>query len=135
VPFAQRYRPRVRTEIRSGVGLLFGWDLCANAPLEGVTRVEPVLAARVLESGVKPPPPPGPRGLDAFGREPKVALPGDEAVYTLIALGRRDASPEALRPLEGLVRAVTSPFVVRRFVRHPLRGDAQPEPWGVRPWR
>lgn len=159
----------MRTEIRSGVGLLFGWDLCANAPLEGVTRVEPVLAARVLESGVKPPPPPGPRGLDAFGREPKVALPGDEAVYTLIALGRRDASPEALRPLdagvrvvgmtsdvavlitdrlfapgdviefaldyEGLVRAVTSPFVVRRFVRHPLRGDAQPEPWGVRPWR
>ena len=151
VPFAGRYRPRVRTEVRSGVGVLMGWDLCAGAPLPGITRAEPVLTAAVLESGPKPPPPPGPRGLDAFGHEPEVELPQGEAIYTLIALGRRDAAPEALRPLdpgvrvagmtsdvavlitdrvyrpgdtvafavdyEGLVLAVTSPLVTKRYVR------------------
>jgi predicted amino acid racemase len=153
VPFAGRYEPRVRTEVRSGVGVLLGWDLCAGAPLPGITRVEPVLTAAVLESGPKPPPPSGPRGLDAFGHEPDVELPPGEAIYTLIALGRRDAAPEALRPLdpgvrvagmtsdvavlitdrvyepgetisfgvdyEGLVLAVTSPFVSKRYVRPP----------------
>ena len=151
VPFAGRYEPSVRTEVRSGVGVLLGWDLCAGAPLPGITRTEPVLTAVVLESGPKPPPPAGPRGLDAFGHEPDVELPVGEAVYTLIALGRRDAAPEALRPLdpgvriagmtsdvavlitervyepgetiafgldyEGLVLAVTSPFVTKRYVR------------------
>jgi ornithine racemase len=151
VPYAGRYEPGVRTEIRSGVGVLLGWDLCAGAPLPGITRTEPVLTAVVLESGPKPPPPAGPRGLDAFGHEPDVELPAGEAVYTLIALGRRDAAPEALRPLdpgvrvagmtsdvavlvtdrvyapgetvsfgldyEGLVLAVTSPFVSKRYVR------------------
>ena len=151
VPFAGRYQPNVHTEVRSGVGVLLGWDLCAGAPLPGITRTEPVLTAVVLESGPKPPPPAGPRGLDAFGREPDVELPAGEAVYTLIALGRRDAAPEALRPLdpgvrvagmtsdvavlitertyepgdtiafgldyEGLVLAVTSPFVTKRYVR------------------
>jgi ornithine racemase len=151
VPFAGRYEPGVRTEVRSGVGVLLGWDLCAGAPLPGITRTEPVLTAVVLESGPKPPPPAGPRGLDAFGHEPDVELPDGQAVYTLIALGRRDAAPEALRPLdpgvrvagmtsdvavlttervyepgetvsfgldyEGLVLAVTSPFVTRRYIR------------------
>jgi predicted amino acid racemase len=158
--FAGRYEPRVRTEIRSGVGVLMGWDLCAGAPLPGIDRVEPVLAAVVLESGSKPPPPPGPRGLDAFGHEPNVTLPEGEAVYTLIALGRRDAAPDALRPLtrgvrvagmtsdvtvlitdrvfqpgetidfavdyEGLVLAVTSPFVTKRFVRAATPVSAAP---------
>ena len=151
VPFAGRYRPRVRTEVRSGVGVLMGWNLCAGTPLPRIRQVAPILTAVVLESGRKPPPPPGPRSLDAFGREPDVELPPAEAAYTLIALGRRDAAPEALRPLDtgvrvagmtsdvavlitdrvyqpgdtldfavdyqGLVLAVTSPFVTKRYVR------------------
>ena len=160
VPFTSLYRPRVRTEIRSGVGLLFGWDLCADQPLEGLGVVEPTLAVQVLESSVKPPPPAGPRGLDAFGRPPDVDLPEEEAVYTLVALGRRDAAPEALRPIEsgvrlvgmtsdvavlltdrvyepgeviefalsyeGLVRAMTSPFVTRSFTHRTLRRASLP---------
>jgi ornithine racemase len=162
LPFAGRYRPRVRTEVRSGVGVLMGWDLCAGAPLPGVKRADPVLTALVLESGVKPPPPPGPRGLDAFGHEPDVELPESDAVYTLIALGRRDAAPEALRPLdagvrmagmtsdvavlitekvyapgeavsfavdyEGLVLAMTSPFVFKRFTNSSTGGPPEEEP-------
>ena len=144
------YRPRFRTEIRAGGGLLYGYDFVSAAPLSGLVRSDPVLSAVVLESLAKPPAPSGTAGLDAFGHAPDVSLPDAEAWYSLLALGRRDAQPESLRPLlagvtiagmtsdvtvltsqsaltpgstvdfavdyEGLVRAVTSPFVARRFV-------------------
>jgi ornithine racemase len=150
VPYAPGYRPRPRTEMRSGAGPVFGVDLVSGDVLPGLERTNPVLSAPVLESYRKPPAPPGPRGGDAFGHEPDTDLPDQDAVYTMIAIGRRDSAPSCLAPLdegvrvggmtsdvtiliterqyspgdtlrfaldyEGLVRAMTSPFVARRFV-------------------
>jgi hypothetical protein len=58
-----------------------------------------VLTAAVLECHRKPPAPEGPGGLDAFGHVPEVDLPGEDAWYAMIALGRRDMEPGGLRPL------------------------------------
>ena len=143
------FKPRFRTEIRSGGGPLYGYDFVSNAALEGLDRVDPILSAIVLESFFKPPAPPGVAGLDAFGHVPETALPGKPAWHALVALGRRDCEPQGLRPLvdgawiagmtsdvgvlitprelapgetvdfacdyDALVRAVTSPYVSRRF--------------------
>ena len=117
-------------------------------PTAGLLRADPILAAEVIESRVKPGPPPGLIGPDAFGRAPETALPAEEARYVLLAMGRRDAEPRSLRALptpfggrhverphgaadeaplcsgdvvefaldyEGLVRAVTSPYVRKVF--------------------
>ena len=149
------YRPRFRTEIRSGGGPLYGFDFVSGLPLAELDRTDPVLSAVVLECSRKPPAPPGPAGLDAFGHVPEAQLPEDDAWYALIALGRRDAEPEGLRSLlpgawlagmtsdvgvlitperlaagdivrfavhyDALVRAVTSPYVVKEFVEGPIR--------------
>ena len=58
-----------------------------------------MLTAVVLECYRKPPAPEGPGGLDAFGHVPDVDLPGDDAWYAMLALGRRDMEPGGLRPL------------------------------------
>ncbi len=146
----EAYRPRFRTEIRAGGGLLYGHDFVSAAALPSLKRRDPLLTATVLESSTKPPAPAGTAGLDAFGHVPDVCLPAGEAWYSLLALGRRDTQPESLSPLlagvtiagmtsdvtvltsqsalapgstvdfaldyEGLVRAVTSPFVAKRFL-------------------
>ena len=93
------YAPRFATEIRSGGGPLYGYDFVSGAPLDGVERRDPVLAAAVLECSRKPPAPPCEVGLDAFGHVPGADLPGDDAWYALVALGRRDCDPAGLRPL------------------------------------
>jgi predicted amino acid racemase len=151
LPHLKDYRPRVRTEARAGAGPVFGSDLVSSAPLEGLQPTPPILEAAVLESYRKPPPPAGPRGGDCFGHEPETDFPDGDAVYTMIALGRRDSAPSCLSPLdpgvhvvgmtsdvavllteriytpgetvrfaldyEGLVRAMTSPYVSRRFMK------------------
>jgi predicted amino acid racemase len=151
LPHLKGYRPRFRTEARAGAGPVLGIDLVSNAPLEGLEPTPPVLDVAVLESYRKPPPPAGPHGADCFGHQPETDFPDGAAIYTMIALGRRDSAPSCLCPLdpgvrvvgmtsdvavllteriytpgetvrfaldyEGLVRAMTSPFVSRRFVK------------------
>jgi len=106
LPHLKGYKPRVRTEARSGAGPVFGIDLVSGEPLEGLELTPPVLEAAVLESYRKPPPPPGPSGGDCFGNAPETDFPEGEAVYTMIALGRRDSAPSCLRPLDEGVRVV-----------------------------
>ena len=137
------------------------------SPIPGLLRADPILAAEVLESRVKPGPPLGRIGPDAFGHESETALPRERARYVVLAMGRRDAEPRSLRPLldhttvagmssdhtvlltdaplrsgdvvefaldyEGLVRAMTSPYVNKAFIEidHSLataRRDASPTP-------
>lgn len=158
LPLLSGYHPRCRTEVRAGAAPVFGIDLVSGAALPGLVDSVPTLQVEVLESYRKPPPPPGPRGGDAFGNEPDIHLPDGDAIYTMVAVGRRDATPSCLRPLddgvsvagmtsdvailitsrlyrpgdrlrfaldyEGLVRAVTSPFVRRRFVGHAARASS-----------
>ena len=93
------YRPRFRTELRSGGGPLYGYDFVSGRGIAGMARTDPVLTAVVLECGLKPPAPPGARGLDAFGHVPEVSLPDEDAYYALLNLGRRDCEPGGLRPL------------------------------------
>jgi len=93
------FRPRFATEIRSGGGPLYGYDFVTMAPLDGLTRTDPVLTAVVLECSRKPPAPGGAGGRDAFGHVPEVDLPDADAHYALIHLGRRDCEPRGLRPL------------------------------------
>jgi predicted amino acid racemase len=143
------YVPRVRTEVRSGGGPLYGHDFVSGAPLAGMERTDPLLTAVVLECYSKPPAPASRAGCDCFGHVPEAQLPDDDAWYALIHLGRRDCEPAGLRPLmpgahlagmtsdvgvliaprrlapgehvtfgvdyDALVRAVTSPFVVKAF--------------------
>ncbi|MCX6362807.1 MAG: alanine racemase [Actinobacteria bacterium] len=93
------YRPRFRTEIRSGGGPLYGYDFVSGAGLEGMRRTDPVLTAVVLECYRKPPAPSGATGCDAFGHAPEITLPDGDANYALLHLGRRDCEPGGLRPL------------------------------------
>jgi predicted amino acid racemase len=143
------YRPRFRTEIRSGGGPMYGYDFVSGAGIAGLERTDPVLIAVVLECCRKPPAPPGATGCDAFGHVPEVDLPDGDANYALLSVGRRECEPDGLRPLlsgsylagatsdvsvlitpeplrpgdtvsfavdyDALVRAVTSPFVVKEF--------------------
>ncbi len=149
VQHVEGWEPRFATEIRSGGGPLYGHDFVSGRGIAGMTRTDPVLAAEVLECSKKPPAPVGLGGYDAFGHVPEVDLPGEEAWYALLCLGRRDCEPRGLRPLvdgsylagatsdvsvlvtprplrpgdtvdfaadyEALVRAVTSPYVVKEF--------------------
>jgi len=145
------FSPRHACAVRIGAALLYGnYTLPAVTPIPSLLRADPILAAEVIESRVKPGPPQGAIGPDAFGHAPEIALPAEEARYVLLAMGRRDAEPHSLRPLlphtvvagmssdhtvllttaplrsgdvvefaldyEGLVRAVTSPFVRKLFV-------------------
>ena len=143
------YRPRHRTELRSGGGPLYGYDFVSVAAIDDLRRTDPVLTAAVLECYRKPPAPAGARGRDAFGHVPVAVLPDRDAWYALLAFGRRDCQPENLTPLllgsvvagmtsdvtvliveqplapgdtvsftidyDGLVRAMTSPFVTKSF--------------------
>jgi predicted amino acid racemase len=152
------YVPRLRTELRSGGGPLYGYDFVSMAPLAGLQRTDPILTALVLECSTKPPAPDGACGRDAFGHVPEVHLPDSPAHYALLNIGRRDCEPDGLIPLlpgaylagatsdvsvlitpqplqpgetvsfrvnyDALVRAITSPFVARRFTTDSL---AEPE--------
>ncbi len=143
------YGPRVRTEVRSGGGPLYGYDFVSGRPLAGMKRTDPLLTAVVLECHEKPPAPATAVGCDCFGHVPEAQLPVDDAWYALLNVGRRDCEPAGLRPLlpgahlagmtsdvgvlvvpqrlapgehvvfavdyDALVRAVTSPFVVKAF--------------------
>jgi ornithine racemase len=93
------YRPRFATEVRSGGGPVYGHDFVSGRGITGLERTDPVLTAAVLECHRKPPAPEGPGGLDAFGHVPEVDLPGEDAWYAMVALGRRDMEPGGLRPL------------------------------------
>ena len=95
----QGYRPRFRTEIRSGGGLIFGHDFVGGTGLGGLKRTDPVLTVSVLECRRKPPPPTGTGGFDALGHVPDVRLPKDDAWYATLAVGRRDCEHGGLRPL------------------------------------
>jgi len=93
------YAPRFATEIRSGGGTLYGYDFVSGTGLAGLERCDPVFTAVVLESGRKPPAPPGTGGFDAFGHVPDADLPDHDADYALLNMGRRDCEPGGLRPL------------------------------------
>ncbi|HEY5386934.1 MAG TPA: hypothetical protein VIL79_03435, partial [Thermoleophilia bacterium] len=93
------FRPRHRTEIRSGGGPIYGYDFVSGTGLDGMERTDPVLTTVVLECYRKPPAPAGATGCDAFGHVPEVVLPDDDANYALLHLGRRDCEPGGLLPL------------------------------------
>ena len=93
------YVPRFATEVRSGGGPIYGHDFVSGSGIAGLERTDPVLTAEVLECYRKPPAPEGPGGRDAFGHVPEVDLPGEDAWYALLAIGRRDIEPGGLRPL------------------------------------
>jgi predicted amino acid racemase len=93
------YLPRFHTEIRSGGGPIYGHDFVSGAGIAGLERTDPVLTAVVLECYHKPPAPSGATGGDAFGHVPDIDLPGANANYALLSVGRRDCEPSGLRPL------------------------------------
>ncbi len=125
VQHLEGYRPRFATEIRSGGGPIYGYDFVSGCGITGLGRTDPVLTAAVLECYRKPPAPQGPGGLDAFGHVPEVDLPGEDAWYALLAVGRRDMEPGGLRPLlEGARLAGATSDVAVLITPEPLRpGD------------
>jgi predicted amino acid racemase len=119
------FEPRFTTEVRSGGGPMYGHDFVSGRGIAGLRRTDPVLVASVLECSRKPPAPEGPGGLDAFGHVPDVQLPGEDAWYALVALGRRDMEPGGLRPLlDGAYLAGATSDVCVLVTPQPLRpGD------------
>ncbi len=119
------YRPRFATEVRSGGGPIYGHDFVSGCGITGLRRTDPVLTAAVLECYRKPPAPEGPGGLDAFGHVPEVDLPGEDAWYAMLAVGRRDMEPGGLRPLiEGAYLAGATSDVAVLITPEPLHpGD------------
>ena len=119
------YRPRFATEVRSGGGPIYGHDFVSGCGITGLRRTDPVLSVAVLECYRKPPAPHGPGGLDAFGHVPDVDLPGEDAWYAMLAVGRRDMEPSGLRPLlEGAYLAGATSDVSVLITPEPLHpGD------------
>jgi ornithine racemase len=119
--YVDGYRPSFRTEVRCGVALFHGWDIVSASPIEGLEPRDPVLTATVLECYRKPPAPEGLLGRDAFGREPDVRLPPEDAWYALLYVGRRDCEPHGMRPLmEGAWIAGMTSDVAVLVVPEPL---------------
>jgi predicted amino acid racemase len=108
------FHPTFATEVRCGGGPLYGYDFVSGAPLDGMTRVNPVLTAVVLECYRKPPAPLGTSGFDAYGHVPEVDLPDYDAYYSLLNIGRRDSEPRGLRPLlpDAFIAGATSDVTV-----------------------
>ncbi len=85
--------------LRVGEAILLGRETAYGKPLQGSFQDAFTLQAEVIEAKDKPSLPWGTRGLDAFGQKPAFPDRGMRK-KVILALGRQDAHPENLRPLD-----------------------------------
>jgi predicted amino acid racemase len=89
--------------LRVGESILLGVSTLTRKPIMDLHSDAFVLHAPVIECRRKPSVPRGELAQDAFGRVPAFEDRG-ERMRALCALGRQDAPPEGLRPLDHRVR-------------------------------
>ena len=91
--------------LRVGESILLGVDTVHRAPIEGLHGDAFIVTAPVIESRVKPSLPSGETAQDAYGNEPVFTDRGLRR-RVICALGRQDAPPEGLRPLDPRVEVL-----------------------------
>ncbi len=91
--------PRQVTNLRIGETILLGVDTLTREPALGLHLDAITMAAPVIECMVKPSLPCGTCAQDAFGNCPTFEDRGERR-RAICALGRQDAPPEGLRPLD-----------------------------------
>ncbi len=91
--------------LRIGETILLGVDTLTREPTLGLHRDALTVAAPVIECLVKPSLPQGTSAQDAFGNVPTFTDRGERR-RAICALGRQDAPPEGLRPLDPRVEVL-----------------------------
>jgi len=99
--------PSAVDNVRLGEAIVLGVDPATREPIPGLElrRDAITLAAPVIECKVKPSVPWGESTQDAFGNRPQFEDRGDR-LRAICALGRQDASPEGLTPVDPRVRVL-----------------------------
>jgi predicted amino acid racemase len=91
--------------LRIGEAIVLGVDPATRERILGLHTDAVTLAAPVIECKIKPSAPWGVSAQDAFGNRPVFEDRG-ERMRAICALGRQDAPPEGLRPLDPSVRVL-----------------------------
>lgn len=91
--------PRAIDNVRIGEAIMLGVDPSTRERILGLHTDALKVAAPVIECKVKPSVPIGESAQDAFGGRPEFADRGDR-LRAICALGRQDAPPDRLRPLD-----------------------------------
>ena len=93
------------TSLRVGETILLGVDTLTREPMLDLRLDAFVVSAPVIECKVKPSMPSGEVAQDAFGNRPTFVDRG-ERPRVICALGRQDAPPEGLRPVDPRVEVL-----------------------------
>jgi predicted amino acid racemase len=120
--------PRSVDNLRVGETILLGVDTLTREPTLGLHLDAVTVAAPVIECLVKPSLPQGTIAQDAFGNRPSFTDRGDRR-RAICALGRQDALPEGLRPVDPRVEVLGASsdhliLDVDALDRPPTLGDA-----------
>jgi predicted amino acid racemase len=91
--------------LRVGESILLGVDTLARRPLPGLHGDAFTLSTAIIECAVKPSLPQGESAQDAFGRRPVFVDRGLRR-RAVCALGRQDAPPESLTPVDSRVEVL-----------------------------
>jgi predicted amino acid racemase len=99
--------PSAVDNLRIGEAIVLGVDPATREPIAGLTlhRDAITVSAPVIECKVKPSKPIGTAAQDAFGNVPSFQDRGERR-RVLLALGRQDARPEGLTPLDPRVEVL-----------------------------
>jgi predicted amino acid racemase len=121
--------PEVNT-LRVGETILFGVDTLTRNPIPTLHRDVFTVMAPVIECKMKPSKPTGVMAQDAFGNQPVFKDRGDRR-RAICALGRQDAPPEGLVPVDArveLLGASSDHLVldVDALMRTPIVGESIP---------
>ncbi len=97
--------PAAVNNLRIGEAILLGVDVLTRAPMLGLHTDAFTVEAPVVECLVKPSLPRGTSAQDAFGNAPTFVDRGDRR-RAICALGRQDAPPEGLTPIDPRVEVL-----------------------------
>lgn len=97
--------PKGVNNLRIGEGILLGTEAVKREPISGCSQDTFKVAAEVVEVSVKPSMPSGDIGQNAFGVVPKAVDRGPRR-RAICAIGRQDADPEGLTPLDDGIEVV-----------------------------
>jgi len=102
-----RRAPKTVDNLRIGEAIVLGVDPATREPIPGLTlhRDAITVSAPVIECKVKPSKPIGTAAQDAFGNVPSFEDRGERR-RALLALGRQDAPPEGLTPVDPRVEVL-----------------------------
>jgi len=106
-PVTDGRAPAAIDNLRLGEAIVLGVDPATREPIPGITLHADALtlAVPVIECFVKPSLPIGTAAQDAFGTVPEFEDRGERR-RAIVALGRQDAPPQSLRPVDPRVEVL-----------------------------